>query len=68
MANLMNRVSGLVGKTGSAGRTSGGLPGKAASFVAGFLSGGEQRKGRRGARRGGAKRGAARRGAAKRRR
>src|SRR3954451_13776306 len=54
MANLLNRVSGLVGKTGQAGRAGGGMTGKAASFVTGFLSGGDEGKGRRGrGRRGG---------------
>jgi hypothetical protein len=46
---LFDQITGLVGKSGRRTRTGGGgLPGRAASFVAGFMSGGDQAKGRRG--------------------
>jgi hypothetical protein len=48
---LLDQVSGLLGKTGGrgghSGRDSGGLAAKASSFVAGFMSGGDDRKGGR---------------------
>ena len=37
---LIDQVTGLVSRGGRTAKGSGGLPGKAASFVAGFLSGG----------------------------
>ena len=48
---LLDQVTGLVGKTGGrggrkGGAGGGGLPGTAASFVAGFLSGGDSKKGK----------------------
>ena len=48
-SGLLDQVTGLVGKTGgrggrSGGAGGGGLPGRAASFVAGFLSGGDSKK------------------------
>ena len=45
---LLDQVSGLVGKTGGRGAKNGGggLPGRAASFVAGFMSGGDSGKGK----------------------
>jgi hypothetical protein len=47
---MLNRVTGLLGRSSGRTRTGGGgLPGKAAGFVAGFLSGGDQpRRGRSG--------------------
>jgi hypothetical protein len=56
---LFDQISGLVGRSGRRTRTGGGgLPGKAASFVAGFMSGGDHPRRRRagGARRTGRRR------------
>jgi hypothetical protein len=50
----MDQVTGLLGNRGGRGasRSNGGLAGKAAGFVTGFLSGGEQdKRKRRGGRR-----------------
>jgi hypothetical protein len=42
---MLDRITGLMRQGSSRTRTGGGgLPGKAASFVSGFLSGGEQSK------------------------
>jgi hypothetical protein len=52
----MEQVTGMIGNRGGrGGKANGGFPGKAASFVTGFLSGGEADKGR-GRRRGGRRR------------
>jgi hypothetical protein len=62
MANILNRVSGMVGRTGKSSR-GGGIQEKAADFVSGFLSGGDQPKRRgRGGRRAGGRRTGGRRG------
>jgi hypothetical protein len=47
-SGLLNQVTGLVGRTGGRGGKTGGggMPGRAASFVAGFLSGGDSAKGK----------------------
>jgi hypothetical protein len=66
MGGMLNRVTGLLGRSSGRTRTAGGgggLPGKAAGFVAGFLSGGDQPKRGRGGRAGrGGRGGRARRG------
>ena len=51
-AGLINQVTHILDRGGRRGaRGGGGVPGRAASFVAGFLSGDDARKGRRGRRR-----------------
>jgi hypothetical protein len=45
---LVNRVTSMIGRTGGRGARGGGsMANKAASFVSGFLSGGQGRRGRR---------------------